>query len=1164
MASETWNCGACGLPTEGMESTQGGPPVCTFCETPRGATMRPPTPETPEEPADGASNREGDGVPLPVAMPNTGSLDAERFARLLELLAATEAPAAPDADEEEPDEAGYLPAHWACTRCTLENKARSAECEVCGAPRGSAPDLPRQRVSVAEKRSTAPGPPAVMSPGAHAAVPKVSGVTALASGDGSSVSTALSSADALSHGRGSGGITRTPSATSVRRASVIKEPWSCPNCNRSNPKGRVNCEMCGTAHPQVEEASRRLRKLEDEYCLKRPGKPSGLSLRQAVAKLREAERMARKAANSDKEVRVIGELALVFRRMRQFQKARELHDRELELATELGDSVAQGASLNNSAVLYHTTGDMATAVDIFAAAEEELKAPGTAAWHVAQAAGNRGVALLGAGRPSDALEPLDHLVREASARNEVVEKCRGLHFMGRAHAALGDWKLAIEFHEQERHAARVFAKTGLESRAVAALGDLLLRLGRLDEACEMLDNRVKLELKLKNFAGAARGAANLAIAYLRAGRSEAAASALEAGITEARKWGNRPTVARLTGMLGLMHLGARRFEDARRCARAHLTAARDAGDGLAEVVARISIGNVSVVEALCHQISTMSRSAAGSVSDDSSDDDSDDGGEEFSRALARLDAVMSELAPDVAAVGGAGGAGGPDAPDGSQITDQPRAEQRRVRLRRRAAVRERKRAAFGSAMWRCVVAHRRERRGGVGAGHGDEVEAFAVLDEAHERGSLLPEGASFRAVETAVSRMPAPVRRSLVVLSYSPVLEGNVGVGFVLRGADCSVASFVVDAGAAARGDGESATDPLVALRQAVNGSEDAEVVGGIDAARSCFLVPAADALDKLPRTEKVDDDHIDIVVVAPEQLVDLPWPAMLVGADRESLRKVRSIALSRSFTRFAARVAADATTGAADAPALVACGKESVAGEAAAQRVREFEPEAVVTVRRWDVPPGAHRTTLLSDADATQVLEKVLEGSTRELNVHVICDGDRSSGKLIFGGARESGITVADVAGREIPARTVVLSVRWLEGTAAGAVDGGALPPGLKLGRAFLAAGARTVVVTTSDSAHPMASVLLMMHLHELMGRGDGRNPTPAQALCAAQRWLARSDIATLQDFVDDIMESSEAGRDWLWLVLAIGNLSKEGYNPEAPFAHPKHWSGVTVLVSD
>jgi tetratricopeptide (TPR) repeat protein len=194
-----------------------------------------------------------------------------------------------------------------------------------------------------------------------------------------------------------------------------------------------------------------------------------------------------------------------------YPRAIDHHQQSLAIAREIGDRIAEGASLGNLGNCYHSLGNYPRAID-----------------HHQQSL-------------AIAREIGDRIAEGASLGN-----------LGLCYSSLGDYPRAIDHHEQALAIARETGDQYCESTVLVGLGDVSRDTGKLPQAFEHYRNAIEIADATDNRQNQHEARFALALAQLYAGELAAACEAID-GARERDYPKNTAAAWAATGIIRLRH-----------------------------------------------------------------------------------------------------------------------------------------------------------------------------------------------------------------------------------------------------------------------------------------------------------------------------------------------------------------------------------------------------------------------------------------------------------------------------------------------------------------------------------------------------------------------------------------------------------------------------------
>ncbi len=193
-----------------------------------------------------------------------------------------------------------------------------------------------------------------------------------------------------------------------------------------------------------------------------------------------------------------------------------------------------------------------------------------------------------------AWERIDWLNVAVTAAREIGDR-RGegnaLGNLGLAHAALGDARRAIEYHERALEVSREIGDRRGEGAALGNLGNAHADLGDARRAIEFYEQRIEIAREIGDRRGEGNALGNLGLAHADLGDARRAIEFYEQHLEIAREIGDRRSEGNALGNLGKAHLDFGDFRLAIEFLQQQLKSARQIGNRRGEGIALSNLGN---------------------------------------------------------------------------------------------------------------------------------------------------------------------------------------------------------------------------------------------------------------------------------------------------------------------------------------------------------------------------------------------------------------------------------------------------------------------------------------------------------------------------------------------------------------------------------------------
>lgn len=184
--------------------------------------------------------------------------------------------------------------------------------------------------------------------------------------------------------------------------------------------------------------------------------------------------------------------------------------------------------------------------------------------------------------PRERITWLRPALTAARRSNDSANEARVLSGLGLAYYSLGDYDLAIDYHERHLSIARELADQSSEMHALGNLGLAYYDLGKNTRAIEYYKQCLKLAQKTRNKRIEANALSGLGLAYFALKKFKLALECHNAHLRIARKIGDLQAQAAGLGNLGLYYSGLGKYDLALKSYQESLKIARDLRDSLFE------------------------------------------------------------------------------------------------------------------------------------------------------------------------------------------------------------------------------------------------------------------------------------------------------------------------------------------------------------------------------------------------------------------------------------------------------------------------------------------------------------------------------------------------------------------------------------------------------
>ena len=285
-----------------------------------------------------------------------------------------------------------------------------------------------------------------------------------------------------------------------------------------------------------------------------------------------------------------GNLGIAYRSLGDYRKAIEYHEKDLKIAIEIGDRGGEGRAYGNLGNAYRSLGDYRKAIGYhekhFKIAIELGDRGGKG-----QAYGNFGNAYQSLGDYQKAIKYHEKYLKIAIKISDRGGEGRAYGNLGSAYHSLGDYRKAIDYHEKRLKIAIEIGDRGVERGAYGNLGIAYRSLGDYRKATEYHEKDLKIALEIGDRGGEGRAYGNLGIAYESLGDYQKAIEYHEKHFKIAIEIGDRGGKGQAYGNLGNAYQLLGDYRKAIEYHKKHLKIAIEIGDRGGEGGAYGNLGN---------------------------------------------------------------------------------------------------------------------------------------------------------------------------------------------------------------------------------------------------------------------------------------------------------------------------------------------------------------------------------------------------------------------------------------------------------------------------------------------------------------------------------------------------------------------------------------------
>ena len=288
--------------------------------------------------------------------------------------------------------------------------------------------------------------------------------------------------------------------------------------------------------------------------------------------------------------RASGGLGNAYDSIGDFRKAIKYHENALKIAKEIGDEEGEGVAYGNLGNAYQSLGHYQKAIEYH---EKHLKI----AMEIGLL-GGEGTACGNIGNAYHALaefqKAIEYHQRALKTAIEIADR-EGEGFaygnLGNAYNSLGDFLKALDYYEKHLKIAIEIGDRAGEGRAYGNLGTALQSLGEYEKAIKYHEKDLKIAKEIGDRAGEGTAYGNLGTAYQSLGDNLKAIEHNEKHLKIAIEIGDRAGEGRGYGNLGIVYWSLDDCQKATEYHEMHLKIAIEIGDRAGEGTAYGNLGN---------------------------------------------------------------------------------------------------------------------------------------------------------------------------------------------------------------------------------------------------------------------------------------------------------------------------------------------------------------------------------------------------------------------------------------------------------------------------------------------------------------------------------------------------------------------------------------------
>ena len=301
-------------------------------------------------------------------------------------------------------------------------------------------------------------------------------------------------------------------------------------------------------------------------------------------------KIAKKIGDRAEEGKGYGNLGNAYQSLGDYQKSIEYHEKNLKIAKEIGDRAREGGANGNIGNNYRLLGDHQKAIEYH---EKHLKIAKEVGNGVIEGAvyGNLGdvyLCMCNYQKAIECYEKLLNIAKEIGDRGGEGRACRNL---GNAHESLGDYQKAIKYHKKYLKIVKEIGDRAGEGFGYGHLGNAYQSLANYSEAIEYHENHLKIAKEIGNRDGEGAAYGNLGNTYDLLGDYQKAIECHEKQLKIAKEIGDRAREGAGYGNLGNAYQSLGDYQKAIECHQKLLKSAKEIGDRAREGKSYGNLGN---------------------------------------------------------------------------------------------------------------------------------------------------------------------------------------------------------------------------------------------------------------------------------------------------------------------------------------------------------------------------------------------------------------------------------------------------------------------------------------------------------------------------------------------------------------------------------------------
>ncbi|XP_078350819.1 tetratricopeptide repeat protein 28-like [Oculina patagonica] len=283
-------------------------------------------------------------------------------------------------------------------------------------------------------------------------------------------------------------------------------------------------------------------------------------------------------------------LAIAYQSLGDFNQAIDYHKQRLSIAKELGQKDGEGRAYCNLGNAYYSLGDFKQATDYY---KQDLNIAKELEDRTGEGRAYRqlGIAYQSLGDIKQAIDCHNQSLRIAKELGSRVVEGVAYGNLGKAYDGLGDFKQAIDYHKKDLTIAKEFGMRDVEGRAYDRLGIAYQNLGDFKQAIDYQQQRLSITKELGQRDGEGRAYDNLGVAYQSLGDFKQAIDYHRQHLSIAKERGNKSGEGRAYNNLGVAYDSLGDFEQAIDYHKQSLGIAKELGQRVGEGRSYGNLGN---------------------------------------------------------------------------------------------------------------------------------------------------------------------------------------------------------------------------------------------------------------------------------------------------------------------------------------------------------------------------------------------------------------------------------------------------------------------------------------------------------------------------------------------------------------------------------------------